>query len=393
MRVRSIALRRGVRTIYVLGAIMLLAAFQLATAPAAHAGEGDSNGFIQTNLVSDLAGARTTDANLKNPWGIVHGPTSPWWVSDNNGNVSTLYDGNGNPFPPKSAGGPLVVQIPAPGATTGGTPTGIVFNGVSTDFVVTDSVSKKSGSSLFIFATEDGTIAGWSPGVSFTQAFIAVDESQIPDATNGAVYKGLAIATTAEGQRIYATNFRAGSVDVFDAKFSPVNVKGAFTDKRIPAGYAPFGIQAIGNQIYVTYAVQNAEKHDDLKGPHRGFVDVFSNEGKLLKRLVRRGALNSPWGIAVAPKGFGDFGGDLLVGNFGDGTINAFDIRSGELEGTLRDTKGARIVIDGLWGIAFGNDHTAGPAGTLFFSAGINDEADGLFGSLAPAPETPEGGD
>jgi uncharacterized protein (TIGR03118 family) len=387
MAVRFITWRPGVRTIFVLGAIILLSVLQLASAAPVRAGEGDSEGFVQTNLVSDLPGAKTLDGNLRNPWGLVHSATSPWWVSDNNGNVSTLYDGNGNPFPPKSLGGPLVVNIPAPGTTTGGAPTGVVFNGVATDFVVTDMDTKKSGSSLFIFATEDGTIAGWSPGVNFTQAFIAVDKSQIPDATNGAVYKGLAIVNRGGVQRLYATNFRAGTVDVFDSRFNPVNIAGAFTDKRIPAGYAPFGIQAFGDAIYVTYAVQNPTKHDDLKGPHRGFVDVFNSDGKLLKRLIRRGALNSPWGLAVAPKGFGEFGGDLLVGNFGDGTINAYNIHSGEFEGTLRDASGAPIVIDGLWGIAFGNDHLAGPSGTLFFAAGINEEADGLFGSLVPAQD------
>jgi uncharacterized protein (TIGR03118 family) len=369
-----------------LAAIVLVGALQLATAPPAQAAGGDSgNGFIQTNLVSNLGGSLHQDANLKNPWGIVHSPTSPWWVSDNNGNVSTLYDGNGNLFPPPP-GGPLVVNIPLPGQTTGGAPTGVVFNGVTTDFAV--SAGGKSGSSAFIFATEDGTIAGWSPAVNRTQAILAVDNSAIPNAANGAVYKGLAIALTDQGQRLYASNFRAGTVDVFDSKFNPVRVKGAFTDKRIPKGYAPFGIQAIGTSIYVTYALQNDVKHDDLHGVHRGFVDVFSDKGTLLKRLIRRGALNSPWGLALAPAGFGDFGGDLLVGNFGDGRINAYNIGSGELEGTLRDSSERPIAIDGLWGIAFGNGHTAGPTGTLFFAAGINGEADGLFGSLVPAPES-----
>jgi uncharacterized protein (TIGR03118 family) len=368
----------------VLAAIVLLGALQLATASPARAGEGNNQGFIQTNLVTNLITKPPTvqDTNLQNPWGIVHSPTSPWWVSDNNGHVSTLYDGTGTPI-----GAPLVVNIPTPDSITGGTPTGIVFNGVSTDFIVRDH--EKSGPSLFIFATEDGTIAGWNGiKVSSTQAFIVVDNSQVPDATNGAVYKGLAIAQTNQGQRLYASNFRAGTVDVFDAQFKPVHVKGAFTDKRVPAGYAPFGLQAIGKQIYVTYALQNELKHDDVKGPGNGFVDVFSDEGKLLKRLIRRGALNSPWGLAIAPQGFGDLGGDLLVGNFGDGRINAYDIHSGQLEGALEDPRGAPIAIDGLWGIGFGNGQKAGPTGTLFFAAGINGEADGLFGSLVPAPQT-----
>jgi uncharacterized protein (TIGR03118 family) len=380
----SFGLRLGVRTRLTLVAMVVLGALQLASAAPVSADEGDGGGFLQTNLVSNLGGAAHLDAHLKNPWGIVHGPTTPWWVSDNNGNVSTLYDQFGNLFPPAPAG-PLVVNIPAPGSTTGGAPTGVVFNG-TTDFVVTDGT--KSGASLFIFATEDGTIAGWSPGVNRTQAFIAVDKSQIPNATNGAVYKGLAIATATTGQRLYATNFRAGTVDVYDAKWNPVTMKNAFMDKRIPAGYAPFGIQAIGTSIYVTYALQNNVKHDDLSGAHRGFVDVFNTDGKLLKRLIRRGALNSPWGLALAPKGFGEFGGDLLVGNFGDGRINAYDVRSGEFEGTLRGANEKPIVIDGLWGLGFGNGATAGPTGTLFFAAGINGETDGLFGSLVPVPES-----
>ena len=376
----AVGFRLGVRARLALAAVLILGAIQVAGAPPVRAG-GEGEGFIQTNLVSDLAGAKVLDTNLKNPWGIVHGPATPWWVSDNNGNVSTLYAGNGTPFPP---GGPLVVGIPAPDGTLTGAPTGVVFNGNPHDFMVTDG--KKSGSSLFIFATEDGTIAGWSPAVSFTRAFIAIDKSQIPPGVDqGAVYKGLAIAQTDEGQRLYASNFRAGTVDVFDANFTEIHAKDAFKDREIPAGFAPFGIQAIGDRIYVTYAFQNDVKHDDLKGPHRGFVDVFSDEGKLVKRLVSRGALNSPWGLALAPQGFGEFGGDLLVGNFGDGVINAYDIQSGELDGTLRDNHGAPIVNDGLWGIAFGNGNKAGPTGTLFFAAGIFDEAHGLFGSLTPA--------
>jgi uncharacterized protein (TIGR03118 family) len=389
MQARAVALPIRIRTGLLLAAAMLLAAVQVATAPPARAAEGEGEGFVQTNLVSDLnMPGVTQDDNLKNPWGIVHGPTTPWWVSDNNGNVSTLYNGAGQKFPPAPAG-PLVVNIPAPGADTGGAPTGVVFNGMGTDFVVTDKTTNKSGSSLFIFATEDGTIAGWSPTVKRTQAFLAVDNSTVPDAVNGAVYKGLAISTTSTGQRLYATNFRAGTVDVFDSKFTPIHNARAFTDRRIPTGFAPFGIQAIGDRIYVTYAKQKPDRHDDVSGPGNGFLDVFNADGKLLKRLVRHGELNSPWGLAVAPQGFGDLGGDLLVGNFGDGRINAYNPRSGEFESTLRDAREKPIAIDGLWGIGFGNDATAGPAGTLFFAAGIMAEAHGLFGSIVPATESP----
>ncbi len=362
-------------------AIALLAALQLGSITTARADHG--GGFIQTNLVSDLQGvARIQDNNLKNPWGLSHGPTTPWWVSDNNGAVATLYDGTGTPFPPGNA---LVVNIPVPGASTGGAPTGNVFNGQSTDFIVSDGT--KSGSSLFIFATEDGTIVGWSPAVSRTQAFIAVDKSKVPDAANGAVYKGLALAQTEDGQMLYAANFRAGTVDVFDHAFNQVQRADAFLDREIPVGFAPFGIQRIGKRIYVTYAKQNAARHDDVSGPGNGFVDVFSVEGKLIKRLIKRGQLNSPWGIAMAPEGFGELGGDLLIGNFGDGRINAYGPRSGKFEAAMRRPDGTSVVINGLWGLAFGNGKTAGPANTLFFAAGINDEADGLFGSLGSASE------
>jgi uncharacterized protein (TIGR03118 family) len=212
----------------------------------------NDEGYAQTNLVSDLPGiAKVLDSNLKNPWGISHSSTSPWWVSDNNGNVATLYDGNGErfPHPPPPTTTPLVVNIPTPSAPTGGTPTGNVFNGGG-NFVVTDGT--KTGSSLFIFATEDGTIVGWSPAVSLTQAFIAVNNSRVPNPANGAVYKGLALAQTEAGQRLYAANFRAGTVDVFDSSFNPVGRPGAFTDSKVPAGFAPFGIQSIGDRIYVT---------------------------------------------------------------------------------------------------------------------------------------------
>src|SRR5437660_4221090 len=373
----GIRVRPVLRTWFVLAAIFLVGALQLATGNPARAGGTDTEGFTQTNLVSDVAGAKNLDSHLKNPWGIVHSPTSPWWVSDNNGNVSTLYDGAGNPFPPKANGGPLVVGIPAPDGTLTGTPTGVVFSGNPNDFKVTDG--KKKEPSLFIFATEDGTISGWSPNVSFTQAFIAVDNSQVPNATNGAVYKGLAIAQTESGQRLYASNFRAGTVDVFDSKFNPVHKTGAFMDSEIPEGYAPFGIQAIGSRIYVTYAKQNEAKHDDLKGPHRGFVDAYSLEGKLLKRLISRGALNSPWGLALAPAGFGEFGGDVLVGNFGDGTINAFDPITSNYVGTLKDSSGNPIVNDGLWALDFRANGSGFDPNALFITAGINDEADGLF--------------
>ena len=385
MPVRALPVPSNVARILVLPLIVLVGALQLVQSPVVRAEEGGA--FIQTNLVSDLPNlARVQDTNLKNPWGIVHGPKTPWWVADNNSNVSTLYDGSGTPFPPA---GPLVVNIPAPGATSGGTPTGVVFNGKSSDFKVSDGTT--SGSSLFIFATEDGTIVGWSPALSLTQGFSAVDNSKVPSSTDGAVYKGLALAETEDGQRLYAANFRAGTVDVFDGNFTPVHEPRAFRDRQIPSGYAPFGIQEIGGRIYVSYAQQNADRHDDISGAGHGFVDVFNTEGRLLKRLIRRGALDSPWGIAMAPEGFGDHGGQLLVGNFGNGRINAYDARSGEFEGVLRRPDGTPVQVEGLWGLAFGNGNAAGPVDTLFFAAGINHEQNGLFGSLRAAGEENNG--
>ncbi|HEY1390802.1 MAG TPA: TIGR03118 family protein [Ktedonobacterales bacterium] len=338
---------------------------------------GGRNGFYQqTNLVSDLPGvARVTDPNLVNSWGIVHGPTTPFWIADNGTGVSTLYDGAGNPFP---VGSPLVVTIPPPKGSPAGTtatPTGTVFNPTS-GFVVSEG--NNTGAALFLFATEDGTISGWNRNVDPTHAILKVDKSP------GAVYKGLALASNSAGTFLYATNFHAGTIDVFNDHFYQTHLAGSFTDPKIPHGYAPFGIAVINGNLVVTYAKQDADKHDDVAGQGHGFVDVFDTSGHLLDRLVTRGQLNSPWGLALAPASFGRFGGDLLIGNFGNGRINAYDPHTGGFRGQLRDAKNKPISIDGLWGLDFGNDANAGPSTTLFFTAGLNDEADGLFGSLAP---------
>jgi uncharacterized protein (TIGR03118 family) len=336
--------------------------------------------YLQTNLVSDIQGmAANTDTFLLNPWGLAYGPTSPFWVSDNGAGVSTLYTGQGTKIPltnNPSQG----VDIPSPDGSnpTGGTPTGVVFNGGS-GFMVSENGN--SGPARFIFATEDGTIAGWAPSVDFNNAIIAINKSP------GAVYKGLTIASDSAGDPlIYATNFRAGTVDVFGSDFHPVTLPGGFKDPSIPAGYAPFGIQELGGNIYVTYAVQDSFKHDDVAGQGHGIVDVFNTDGVLEARVAQHGQLDSPWGLAIAPSNFGQFSNDLLVGNFGNGHINAFDLRTLTFRGELRDPQGNPIVIDGLWGLKFGNGAAAGPTNTLFFSAGINDEADGLFGSLQAVP-------
>jgi len=333
--------------------------------------------YQQTNLVSDLPNvAKFQDSNLVNPWGLSHSPTSPWWISDNGTGVSTLYKGDGTAVP-------LVVTIPPPAGGTSSAPTGNVFNGTS-GFVVTEG--GVSGPSRFIFATEDGTISGWNPTVDQTHAILAVDRSTVSHGGFvGAVYKGLAIA----GNSIYATNFRFGTVEMFNSSFNLVK---SFTDSKLANTcplpnqcYAPFGIQNIGGNIYVTFAVQDAEHHDDVAGPAHGFVDVFDTSGNLIRRLILHGRLNSPWGLAHAPADFGRFSNDLLVGNFGDGRINAYDLNTGEFLGQLRDQTNTPITIDDLWGLSFGNDGNAGKHNELFFTAGINDEADGLFGKITSA--------
>ena len=304
--------------------------------------------YSQTNLVSDIPGmAAVTDPHLKNPWGISFGPSSPFWVSDNGTGVSTLYGPDGTIVP-------LVVTIPAPEGKAGpSAPTGTVFNGTD-DFVV--SGNGNSGPAIFIFVTEDGTISGWNPGVNLMRAIRVVDNSGL-----SAIYKGLASAQTSSGTFLYATNFHDGVVEMYNSHFQLVKT---FTDTNVPPGYAPFNIRNINGKLYVTFALQKENKKDDLAGPHHGFVDVFDTSGNKLRRLISGGVLNSPWGLAQAPANFGRFSNDLLVGNFGDGRISAFN------------------PIDGLWMITFGN--STAPSNALFFSAGINDEADGLFGKLQP---------
>src|SRR6266581_2269010 len=361
----------------ILAPLAVLAMLLLAALPGA-AFAKDSSGsqgfYQQTNLVSDIAGvALFKDTNLVNPWGLSHSPTSPWWISDNGTGLATLYNGNGRGFP---VGSPLVVTIPPPAGGSSAAPTGNVFNGTN-GFVVSEN--GKSAPSLFIFATEDGTISGWNFNVDLTHAILAVDRSGVGA---GAVYKGLALA----GNSIYATNFRFGTVEQFDSNF---NLVASFTDKQLANTcplpnqcFAPFGIQNIGGNLYVSFALQDAEHHDDAHGPSRRFVDVFDTNGNLIKRLISRGALNSPWGLALAPSNFGQFSNDLLVGNFGNGRINAYDPNSGAFLGHLQDQNGRVLSIDGLWMITFGNGVSTGPTNTLFFTAGIDDESHGLFGRL-----------
>lgn len=336
--------------------------------PAVGVNAGIARGsFRETDLVSNIPGrAQHLDTNLVNPWGISASGSSPMWVSDNNAGVTTLYDGAGNGFPPPP-NGPLVVKIPQPDGSDGGTPTGTVFNG-----------GGGFNGDRFLFATEDGTIAGWNPAVNFTRARIEVDRSTVG---LGAVYKGLAIGNNGS-DHIYATNFRFGTIEVFDSSYAMVTLSGSFTDPGIPAGFAPFNIQNLGGVLYVTYAMQKPDKHDDQSGPGFGYVDAYDLNGQLLRRIASAGTLNSPWGLAIAPASFGNFHNNLLVGNFGDGRINAYNLGTGAFRGQLKSETSAAIEIPGLWGLRFGNGGVGASPNTLYFAAGINDEQDGLFGSI-----------
>jgi uncharacterized protein (TIGR03118 family) len=330
-----------------------------------------SNGFIPSGFPPPAK----TDPNLVNSWGIAFNPFGFAWVANNGTGVSTLYDGFGNAQS-------LVVQIPSPGNDIGGgSPTGIVYNG-SPGFMVSKGAT--SGPSRFIFATEDGIIAGWAPDVDPTHAIRVIDNST----STGAVYKGLALSAGGSGGLLYATDFRNRKIDVFDSSFNPVILpEGAFTDPAVPSIDAPFGIQAINGNIYVSYAKQDANRHDEEKGAGLGLINVFDPNGVLLRRIVAaesasRQMLNAPWGMVLAPAGFGKFSNRLLVGNFGDGKINAFDLATGEFAGQLEAANDLPIQIDGLWGLAFGNGFANQPVNTLFFTAGPGDEQQGVYGRL-----------
>jgi uncharacterized protein (TIGR03118 family) len=352
---------------------------------------GAAQQYQQTNLVSDIQGlAPTLDGHLVNPWGLIASSTSPWWVSDNNGGVSTLYNGN------TGAIVPLVVNIPPLDAKGNGkgTPTGVVFSGGS-GFMF--HANGKQAASVFTFVTEDGTIVAWGPAINPTDlphdAFVVVDNA------TGAVYKGATIAQMTAGGPffLYVTNIRAGRIEVYDTNFSPVNLNGdgdtdrddqAFIDQKIPQGFAPFNVQEVNGNLYVTYAKQNATKHDDFDFPGFGFVDKFSPKGKLLQRLEHGPWLNAPWGVALTPANFGFFSNHLLIGNAGSGQIAVYDTDSGHFDGLLRDQSGHAIQNDRLWALRFGNDQAAGPSNWLFFTAGISDEAHGLFGFFTPADKS-----
>ncbi len=356
------------RLLATLIAVLLLLFLMLSNSAFARSDTG--GGFYkQTNLTSDIPGlAKNTDARLVNPWGISFAPTNAFWLSDNNSGLSTLYNGQGKRQM-------LVVTVPPAKGGKTGSPTGTVFSSFSGAFMVTEH--GVSGPSGFLFDSEDGTISGWNPLVNQTHAILAVDNS-----SSSAVYKGLAIAAINANPYLYAANFHAGTIDVFDKNFAPAKLKGSFQDPCIPRGYAPFNIQSIGNNLYVTYAKQDKAQHDDVPGQGLGFLDVFEDNGLLLKHLVSRGQLNAPWGVTLAPTNFGQFSDDLLVGNFGNGTINAFDPMTGTFLGTLMDSQHKTIHIDGLWALAFGSGGESGKTNQLFFTAGIQHEQHGLFGMI-----------
>ncbi|MBZ5622829.1 MAG: TIGR03118 family protein [Acidobacteriia bacterium] len=334
--------------------------------------DDDGNGanvYVQHNLVSDIAGmADHTDTNLVNAWGIAHSPAGPWWVNANGAGLAIVYTSGGALFPAVNP-----VMIPAPGGGAGA-PTGIVFNG-SMDFQLAPVMP-----AMFLFVTEDGTVLGWNPMVNAHQAVIKVNNSP------AAVYKGATLGRMGGHLVLYVANFRGGTVDAFDTNFNSITLpSGAFHDGNIPAGFAPFNVQNIDGSIFVTYAKQDALKHDDVPGPGLGYVDQFTPEGRLVNRLQHGDWLNSPWGVVKAPGNFGKLSQRLLVGNFGSGQIAAFNAESGKFQSMMNDPNGKPVTIDGLWGLNFGNGFDAGAANVLFFAAGIQGESHGLFGTLAPA--------
>jgi uncharacterized protein (TIGR03118 family) len=317
-------------------------------------------GFVQTNLASDVPGAaQSTDPDLVNAWGMGASGASPVWIGANGSGLSVLYSGTG-----VKQG--LVVSIPGDGSVTG-----VSFSNLAGSF----------NGDTFIFDSEDGTVSGWR-GALGTAA-----ETLVPGSTAN-VYKGLTDATIGGTEYAYLANFRTGAVDVLKGNAAAPPLTGNFTDPNLPQGYAPFDVQNLNGVIYVTYAVQDSAKHDDVPAVGNGIVDAFDLQGNLIQRLVTKGALNSPWGLALAPAGFGDVGGDLLVGNFGDGLIHAYNATTGAFVETLTYPNGTPISIDGLWALRFGNGGTFGSTNTLFFTAGPDGEMHGLFGELNTA--TPE---
>lgn len=343
--------------------------------------------YTQTNLVSNTGSAPVNDPNIQNAWGLISGPGTPFWVSNNAGGTSTLYAVNAAGTAATIV--PLVVTIPnAPSQPSPGSPTGVMFNGSPTDFLLAPGKP-----AFFMFATEDGTIQGWNPGVMPTTAVIKVDNSQVPNAKNGAVYKGSTIAEIDGKHFILAANFRSRHIDVFDTNFKQVTIsEEAFEDDSIPHDFAPFNVQGLGPNIYVTFAKQDAARHDPVGGAGFGFVDVFNSHGRLLQRLEHGPWMNAPWGVVWATQHFGELTNTILIGQFRGGNVASFNPVTGRFIGNMLNPDGTTLTIDGLWALRFGNDAAAGPGTTLFFTAGPNGEVNGLFGTLTPiAAEKGEG--
>jgi uncharacterized protein (TIGR03118 family) len=362
--------------------------------------------YHQTNLISDINGrAAHTDPNLKNPWGLTRSPDgSPWWIANNNSGTSTLDDGNGNPiniFVEANHQTSNFVVVPPPGFAPPGTlsaPTGIVFNGSPTDFLL-DKGRPAGKPAIFIFATEDGTISGWNPEVNLLpggsppspNAVLEVDNSD-NGAPDSAVYKGMTSGEIDGRKFLYVTNFRDGTVEVYDTHFHPVDLgENAFDDDNIPVGFAPFNIQNIGGSLFVTYAKQDAPRHDPVGGDGLGFVDIFSTRGELQGSLEHGNWFNAPWGVVWTPRDFGEFSNTILVGNFRSGWIAAFNGFTKQFIGFVLRPDNSLVFIDGLWSLTFGNNGAAGPSTTLFFTAGPNHETDGLFGTLTPVAAEQDG--
>jgi uncharacterized protein (TIGR03118 family) len=349
-------MRLARRRTAVLSMSVAVAAGAVMVSSVAPASASSLNRFKTTRYVTDATGGQTVDPNLVNPWGMSQGPDTPVWVSDNGKDVSTVYKAGASP---KVA---LTVSIPS------GEPTGQVYNG-TTGFKIAHT-----GPATFIFDSEAGVISAWNSGTS------AVHERTV----TGAVFKGLAMGMVSGSPRLFATDFHNGQIDVFSSTWKRITSSAAFVDSKLPAGYAPFGIAELGGKLVVSYAKQDAQAHDDASGVHRGYVDVFTNAGVFVKRLISRGSLDSPWGLALAPATFGPFGGALLVGNFGNGRIHAYNPSTGAYRGTLKNTAGHVLELPGLWGLLFGNG-TSAPKTALMFTSGPGGEAHGRWGTITAA--------
>lgn len=351
-----------------------------ATAPPA------TSTLADTALVSNRSGVvatnSTIDSNLSNPWGLVAAPGLPFWIADNNSNLATLYNGTGQVVTGMVTGSNGTgIEIPASAAGVPANPTGQIYNGAGGFLIATD---KGQESAMFIFAGEGGTIAAWAKD-SGAKAVTAYDDG-LSNGDNHAVYKGLALGSSNGASFLYATDLHNSKIDVFDTNFEkPDAMQGKFVDPSLPAGYAPFGIAALNNQLFVTYAKQDAQRHDETTGAGLGYIDVYDFNGAFVSRFATAGDLNAPWGLAVAPAGFGAFQGDLLVSNFGDGSINVFAPNGTSLSTSMGPltVNGAALAIPGLWALAFGNGDADKPKTTLFYTAGFANQTDGVLGSLA----------